>query len=140
MKELKSKIIEALISALPITAIVYLLSLTPWFNFSGAELITFTVGAVMLVFGIGLFNMGADLAMTPIGTHVGSGLSRQKNLPLLLGDCFGLGLLITVAEPAIRVLNSQVEEVTGGLVKKNPFTCERCCRPDSAELGEKITG
>ena len=114
MKELKSKIIEALISALPITAIVYLLSLTPWFNFSGAELITFTVGAVMLVLGIGLFNMGADLAMTPIGTHVGSGLSRQKNLPLLLGACFGLGLLITVAEPDLQVLAKQVSAVMNG--------------------------
>ena len=116
MKELKSKIIEALISALPITAIVYLLSLTPWFNFSGAELITFTVGAVMLVLGIGLFNMGADLAMTPIGTHVGSGLSRQKNLPLLLGACFGLGLLITVAEPDLQVLAKQVSAVMNGTV------------------------
>ena len=114
MKELKSKIVEALISALPITAIVYLLSLTPWFNFSGAELITFTVGAVMLVLGIGLFNMGADLAMTPIGTHVGSGLSRQKNLPLLLGACFGLGLLITVAEPDLQVLAKQVGAVMNG--------------------------
>ena len=116
MKELKSKIIEALISALPITAIVYLLSLTPWFNFSGAELITFTIGAVMLVLGIGLFNMGADLAMTPIGTHVGSGLSRQKNLPLLLGACFGLGLLITVAEPDLQVLAKQVSAVMNGTV------------------------
>ena len=114
MKELKSKIIEALVSALPITAIVYLLSLTPWFNFSGVELITFTVGAVMLVLGIGLFNMGADLAMTPIGTHVGSGLSRQKNLPLLLGACFGLGLLITVAEPDLQVLAKQVSAVMNG--------------------------
>ena len=58
---LQAKIKEALISALPITAIVYLLSLTPWVDFSGVELITFTIGAVMLVFGIGLFNMGADL-------------------------------------------------------------------------------
>ena len=49
-------------SALPITLIVYGISLLPWFNFSGAELITFTAGAVLLVLGIGLFNMGADLA------------------------------------------------------------------------------
>ena len=56
LKELLEKIKEALVSALPITAIVYILSLTPLFDFSGAELITFTVGAVMLVLGIGLFN------------------------------------------------------------------------------------
>ena len=114
MKELWSKIQEALVSALPITAIVYIFSLTPWFNFSGAELVTFTVGAVMLVLGIGLFNMGADLAMTPMGTHVGAGLSRQKNLPLLLGVCFGLGLLITVAEPDLQVLANQVSAVMNG--------------------------
>ena len=79
MKELKAKIVEALVSALPITAIVYILALTPWFDFSAVELITFTVGAVFLILGIGLFNLGADLAMTPMGAQVGSGLSRQKN-------------------------------------------------------------
>ena len=74
LKELKDKILEALYSALPITALVYLMALTPWFDFSTVELITFTAGAVLLVLGIGLFSMGADLAMTPMGTHVGSGL------------------------------------------------------------------
>ena len=86
LKELKAKIMEALYSALPITAIVYLFALTPWFNLSRAELVTFTVGAVMLILGIGLFSLGADLAMTPMGTHVGSGLSRQKKLGLLLSN------------------------------------------------------
>lgn len=94
MKELLSKIKEALISALPITAIVYILSLTPWLDFPKTEIISFTVGAVLLILGIGFFNLGADLAMTPMGTHVGSGLSRQKKLGLLLGVCFAVGILI----------------------------------------------
>ena len=116
MKELWEKIKEALISALPITAIVYVLSLTPWFNFSAAELITFTVGAVLLILGIGLFNLGADLAMTPMGTQVGSGLSRQKKLSLLLTVCFVLGMLITIAEPDLQVLAGQVSAVMNGKV------------------------
>ena len=116
MKELLSKIKEALISALPITAIVYLLSLTPWFNFTAAELLTFTIGAVMLVLGIGLFNLGADLAMTPMGTTVGSGLSKQRKLSLLLGVCFVLGMLITIAEPDLQVLATQVSAVMNGTV------------------------
>ena len=90
MKELWLKIKEALISALPITAIVYILSLTPMFDFSEAELVTFTVGAVLLVVGIGFFSMGADIAMTPMGAHVGSGLSKQRKLGLLLSVCFVL--------------------------------------------------
>ena len=78
LKQLWDKIKEALISALPITAIVYVFALTPLVNLNMTELITFSIGAVLLVFGIGLFNLGADLAMTPMGTHVGSGLSKQR--------------------------------------------------------------
>ena len=114
MKELRSKILEALISALPITVIVYLLSLLPWFNFTAVELITFTIGAVFLVLGIGLFNLGADLAMTPMGNHVGSGLSKQRKLWLLLVVSFVMGLLITVAEPDLQVLANQVKSVMNG--------------------------
>ena len=114
MKELWAKIKEALVSTLPITAIVYLLALTPWFDFSQTELITFTAGAVLLVVGIGLFSLGADLAMTPMGTHVGAGLSRQKKLGLLLSVCFVLGMLITIAEPDLQVLAKQVSAVMNG--------------------------
>ncbi len=111
-----AKIKEALLSALPITAIVYVLALTPWFDFAQTELITFTVGAVLLVVGLGMFSLGADLAMTPMGTHVGAGLSRQKKLGLLLSVCFVLGMLITIAEPDLQVLAKQVGAVMNGTV------------------------
>ena len=116
LKELKAKILEALVSALPITVIVYLIALLPFFEFrlSPAELVTFSVGAVLLVLGIGLFSLGADLAMTPMGTHVGAGLSRQKKLSLLLSVCFVLGMLITIAEPDLQVLANQVSAVMNG--------------------------
>ena len=114
MIQLRDKIWEALRSALPITIIVYLVSLLPWFSFSQAELISFTIGAVLLIVGIGLFNMGADLAMIPMGTHVGAGLSRQKKLSLLLIVCFVMGLLITIAEPDLQVLAKQVASVMNG--------------------------
>ena len=116
MKELSSKIKEALVSALPITLIVYIVAFLPWFEFSGTELLTFTVSAVMLILGIALFNMGADLAMTPMGTQVGAGLSRQRKLLLLLAVCFVLGMLITIAEPDLQVLANQVSAVMNGTV------------------------
>ena len=116
LKELWLKIKEALVSALPITAIVYIMALTPLFEFSKAELITFTIGAVLLVVGLGLFSLGADLAMTPMGTHVGAGLSKQRKLALLLIVCFVLGMLITIAEPDLQVLAKQVSAVMNGTV------------------------
>ncbi len=103
-------------SALPITLIVYIVGLTPIMDFSTVELITFTIGAVLLILGIGLFNLGADLAMTPMGSHVGSGLSKQRKLGLLLAVCFVMGLFITVAEPDLQVLADQVKSVMNGTV------------------------
>ncbi len=114
MKELKAKIWEALLSALPITLIVYAVALSPIMDFSQAELITFTIGAVLLVLGIGMFNLGADLAMTPMGAYVGAGLSKQRKLLLLLVVCFLMGVLITVAEPDLQVLAKQVSAVMNG--------------------------
>ncbi len=114
MKELSAKIREALVSALPITLIVYLVALLPQFSFGSGEMISFTVGAVLLILGIGFFNLGADIAMTPMGVHVGAGLSRQKKIGLLLAVCFVLGMLITIAEPDLQVLANQVSSVMNG--------------------------
>ncbi|MBR6513282.1 MAG: DUF1538 domain-containing protein [Clostridia bacterium] len=114
MKVLWDKIKEALVSALPITLTVYLIALLPGFSFNLTELICFTVGAVLLILGIGLFNLGADIAMTPMGSKVGSGLSRQKSVFLLLAVSFVLGMLITVAEPDLQVLANQVSSVMNG--------------------------
>ncbi len=114
MKELWLKIREALVSTLPITMLVYLVAILPDFSFSRTEMVSFTIGAVLLILGIGFFNMGADIAMTPMGVHVGSGLSRQKTVGLLLAVCFALGMLITIAEPDLQVLANQVSSVMSG--------------------------
>lgn len=114
MKELRAKIREALVSALPITALVYLVALLPGISFDRRQMLAFTVGAFLLILGIGLFNLGADIAMTPMGIHVGAGLSRQKKIGRLLAVCFVLGVLITVAEPDLQVLANQVSSVMSG--------------------------
>ena len=82
------KIKEALFSVLPVAAIVCLLNLTPLVNFSGLEIGVFLISAVFLILGIGLFSMGADMAMTPMGEHAGAGLTKSKKLLLLLAVCF----------------------------------------------------
>ena len=107
-KLLFSKIKESLISVLPVTLIVILLNLTPLINLEIKEVLTFIVSAIFLILGIGFFTLGADVAMTPMGEYVGSGLTKARNLKLLLIICFALGLLITIAEPDLTVLADQV--------------------------------
>ncbi len=114
IKALLSKLKEALISVLPVTAIVLIISFTPLVDLTPTEITAFAVSAVFLVFGIGLFNLGADLAMTPMGEHVGAGLTKSKKLIILISVCFIMGVLITVAEPDLSVLAGQVSAVIDG--------------------------
>ena len=113
-KILFSKLKESLISVLPVAAIVLIISFTPLLDLTVIETVAFAVSAVFLILGIGLFNLGADLAMTPMGEHVGSGLTKSKKLILLISVCFLLGVLITVAEPDLSVLANQVKEIMPG--------------------------
>lgn len=110
-KGMLSKLKESLISVLPVAVIVLIMCLTPVVDVSSGEIWTFVVSAIFLVLGIALFNLGADLAMTPMGEHIGSGLTKTRRLPLLLFVSFVMGLLITVAEPDLSVLAEQVSAV-----------------------------
>lgn len=116
LKVLLTKLKESLISVLPVALIVVVLNFTPLIDLTSEELIAFLVSAVFLILGIGLFNLGADLAMTPMGEQVGSGLTKSKKLSLILIVCFVLGVFITIAEPDLSVLAAQVKDVMNGTV------------------------
>lgn len=107
-KLLFSKIKESLISILPVTLLVIILNFTPLINLEVEEVVIFSVSAFFLILGIGFFTLGADVAMTPMGEHVGAGLTKSKKVSLLLIVCFALGFFITIAEPDLSVLAGQV--------------------------------
>lgn len=107
-KQLIEKMKEAFASVLPITLIVLLLNFTPLVALSATEVVAFSVSAVMMIVGIGLFSLGADVSMTPMGEKIGFGLTKSKRVWLLLAVAFALGLFITIAEPDLSVLAEQV--------------------------------
>lgn len=109
-QRLLAKIRESLASVAPITAIVLLLHLTVAPLGTGT-LALFAVGAVMLVLGMGLFTLGADIAMMPMGERVGATLTKSRSLPLLICVGFVMGTVITLAEPDLQVLARQVPAV-----------------------------
>ena len=105
------KVVESLFSVLPIVIIVFLLCLyiSPM---QPDLLLTFLVGALMLIIGMGLFSLGAEQSMTPIGNQIGTALTRTKNLPLILAVSFLLGFAITIAEPDLQVLAQTVPHIS----------------------------
>ena len=102
---------ESTVSVLPVTLIVLLLNFTPVLSLTATETVVFLCSAVALIIGMALFNLGADIAMTPMGEQIGSGLSKSGRFKTLLLICFVMGVFITIAEPDLSVLASQVKDV-----------------------------
>ncbi len=113
-KSLREKLKESLVSVVPVSLLVFLLSVTPWVDISRHELFVFAGAAILLILGISLFNLGADMAMTPMGQYIGEGLTKSRKLGILIPVSFVMGLLITVAEPDLSVLAGQVGAVMDG--------------------------
>ena len=100
---------------LPIVAIVIVLCLFVM-PMQTDLLLCFLIGAVMIVAGMGLFSLGAEVAMMPIGSKIGTALTKTKNLPLILGVSFLLGFAITVAEPDLQVLAQTVPHIKSSVL------------------------
>ena len=114
-KKLKEKIMEALSSVVPITAIVLLLSLTAA-PMPVASLMLFLVGAVLLILGVGFFSLGVDMAMMPIGDGIGEQIAQGRRLWLMIPLCLIIGICVTVAEPDLLVLARQVPAVPDAVI------------------------
>lgn len=112
---LSEKIKEALTSVLPVTLIVLFL-LTTVIPVSSAMLLAFLIGAVLIIIGMGLFTLGAESSMTPMGEYMGSAMTKSRNLPLIIFVSFFVGVLITVSEPDLQVLANQISSIPNFLL------------------------
>ncbi len=97
------KVKEACFSVLPIALIVLLLSFTVC-PLPNDIFIAFVVGTCLLIVGLGLFSLGAELSMTRMGTHIGSNLTKSRNIPIIAIISLIVGILITISEPDLHVL------------------------------------
>ncbi len=109
-KKLIATLMEALSSVAPITAVVLLLSvtLTPM---PAGTLLLFLFGALLLIVGMGLFTMGADMSLMMMGEDIGITMTRSKKILLVCAVSFAMGVIITIAEPDLQVLAQLVPGV-----------------------------
>ncbi|MCM1541027.1 MAG: DUF1538 domain-containing protein [Blautia sp.] len=109
-QKLKEKILESVSAVLPITGIVLLLSilLVP---VELGTMVLFLVGAIMLVVGMGFFQLGAEMSMTPLGEGIGVQISKTRKIILILLIGFSMGTIITISEPDLQVLAQQVPSI-----------------------------
>ncbi|MBR5538585.1 MAG: DUF1538 domain-containing protein [Clostridia bacterium] len=108
--QLKEKIMESLKAVLPITGIVLALSifLVP---LDVGTMVMFIFGAVLLILGMGMFQLGAEMSMEPLGEGIGASLSKAKFKWIVAFIAFVMGMIITLAEPDLQVLAELVPSV-----------------------------
>lgn len=107
LKNLWHKLRESILAVLPVTVIVIISGLTI-IKLEASTMVAFSISAILLVIGMALFSLGADMAMMPMGERIGSNLAESKKIWLLILIFFLMGFLITIAEPDLQVLSDQV--------------------------------
>lgn len=109
-EKIKSKIKEALSAILPISFIVLLLSFT-LVPLPADSIATFFVGTVLLILGMGLFTLGAEISMSAIGQRIGAHIAKTKNILYVIFMLFILGTIVTIAEPDLKILATQISAI-----------------------------
>ena len=106
----KEKLTETLKAVIPILAIVLLLCFTIA-PIPPSILMTFLIGAGLLIVGMLFFNVGVEISMPPIGERTGTIMTKSKNLFIVIFVSFVMGFFITISEPDLQVLAQQVPSI-----------------------------
>ena len=117
---------ESFLSTLPIYVVVMVCYLLERYNvglfgevasiskITDQDFFGFSMCALLIAFGLGLFTIGTDQSMSQIGELVGSSLMKRRKLFLVVSMTLVLGIFVTVAEPDLAVLADQL----GGMSKE----------------------
>ena len=110
-----SALVSSSLSIIPIVAITITLAIV-FHGVGGPHMTQFQptdyallgIGAVVMIVGLSLFQIGASSSLSKVGEYMGSSLSKQSSLFVVILFSLVLGTLITCAEPSILIVSKQV--------------------------------
>ena len=79
-------------------------------------LIKICIGLVHTYIGLVLFLTGVNVGFMPVGNYIGKLIGSTDIFWILIPLAMVIGYFIVAAEPAVHVLNKQVEEITAGTI------------------------
>mgnify|MGYP000832451594 CR=1 FL=1 len=74
------------------------------------------IGLVYVYIGLTIFLMGVNVGFMPVGSFLGGSIASHTYNWILIPIAMVIGYFIVQAEPAVHVLNKQVEEITAGSI------------------------
>ena len=81
------------------------------FGAEGVTLVEFILSVFLVIVGLTIFLIGVEVGLTPIGNQIGAKITQKRSVLVLLLAGFLLGTIITIAEPDVQVLASQVHQI-----------------------------
>ncbi len=118
MNVLAEKFKEVLFSVLPIAVLISILNFL-FVRVDYTVFIQFLAGVVCICIGLTIFLFGIDIGITPIGDFMGQFITAKNKISLVVIGGIILGFFISIAEPDLQILGSQVMEVTKGAIPQN---------------------
>lgn len=106
---INEKLNEAVASIIPVMIIMLVIGFFLKFNI--VVMISILISTLLLIIGVTLFTLGADLSMMEMGKTISSGLLKSRKVWLILIVSLIVGIVITIAEPDLKVLASQMTAI-----------------------------
>ena len=111
-------VVEEVAIALGLIVIFFIILQAVCLKLPKKTLFRIGVGIIYTFLGLVVFLTAVNVGFMPVGYRMGVELA--ENAPRWAITLFGfiIGMVVVLAEPAVHVLNKQVEEITGGTVTK----------------------
>ena len=106
---------EVAIALLPIAGVFALFQIITR-RYKRHQLMRMISGFIFTYIGLALFLCGVNVGFMPAGQIIGAGIAHSAHPWLLVPIGMVIGYFIVAAEPAVHVLNKQVEEISNGSV------------------------
>ncbi len=108
---------EVLFSILPIIIVFVIYQLLSK-DVTKTEIRKIIFGLIVTILGLTMFFMAANVGFMDMGYFLGEYIGGTDYKYLLIPFGMVMAFYISIAEPAVQVLNSQVEDLTGGNISK----------------------
>lgn len=117
--------LEVLIALSPILAFFLLFQLVSR-SFHKKQIIRIFMGFLYTFVGLVLFLTGANVGFMPVGSEIGKTLAALWDGWMLIPVGMVIGYFVVAAEPAVHVLNKQVERVSAGAISSSAMKKGLC--------------
>lgn len=113
-------LIDASLAIIPLVLVFFIFEAI-FLKVSKKKKIGLIIGSMITFVGLYLFLFGINFGMISMGEEVGLFLATKSSWFSIIVSLV-LGFLITFTEPSVRVLGSQVEDVTQGNIRRSMVT------------------